>query len=149
MKFTYSGKWDFNARTTVSDKIRTTLSNLIASIKGGAEVKAGEKPAQIFGEILSNSEICWEASCELNVEDFLAIQKEARENDNHILEWSKKFGKDLLNGIKESVSSAKEIVPEIQKISQDYELQEIKNSNERSKLREENRKAEKAEAAEE
>ena len=136
MKFSTSGKWTFNANATLSDKIRSKLSNLIAAIKG-ADVKDGEKPVQIFGEILSNSEISWEASCELNVEDFMAIQKEARDNDNHILEWSKKFGKDLLNGIRVTVAEAKTIVPEIQKISQDYEIQEIKNSAERKKVREE------------
>jgi hypothetical protein len=141
MKFTTSGKWTFNGNVSVSDKIRSKLSNLIAAIKG-SDVKDGEKPVQIFGEVLSNSEICWEASCELNVEDFIAIQKEARENDNHILEWSRKFGKDLLSGIKASVSEAKEIVPEIQKIAQDYEIQEIKNSTERSKIRKEMESAE-------
>lgn len=139
MKFTYNGTWHFGTNATVSDKIKKSIFTLLG--KG----EAPQTPAAIFGEAMVNGEIQWEATCELNVEDFLAIQREARENDNHILEWSKRFGKDLLNGIKETVSSAKEIVPEIQKISQDYELQEIKNSNERSKLREEFRKAEAAE----
>ena len=147
MRFSTSGKWTFGANATVSDKIRSKLQNLISAIKG-ADVKDGEKPVQLFGEILSNSEIRWEASCELNVEDFIAIQKEARDNDNHILEWYRSFGKDILNGARQTVAEAKEIVPEIQKISQDYEIQEIKNSAERENLRKEIRKStESAESA--
>ena len=143
MKFSTSGVWTFNGNVSVSDKIRSKLSNLIAAIKG-SDVKDGEKPVQIFGEVLSNSEIHWEASCELNVEDFMAIQKEARENDDHILEWTKKFGKSLINGVRETVAEAKTIVPEIQKITQTYQIQEIKNSAEKSKLREEVKKEESA-----
>lgn len=145
MRFSTSGKWTFNANATVSDKIRNRIANLVAAIKG-ADAKDSEKPIQIFGEILSNSEIHWEASCELNVEDFIAIQKEARDNDNHILEWYRSFGKDLLNGVRVTVAEAKTIVPEIQKISQDYEIQEIKNSAERENLRKEIKKS--AESAE-
>jgi hypothetical protein len=145
MKFSASGKWTFNGNVSLSDKIRSKLSNLIAAIKG-ADVKDGEKPVQIFGEVLSNSEIHWETSCELNVEDFIAIQKEARENDNHILEWCKKFGKALIDGVLEIVTEAKVIVPEVQQIDQDYEIQKIKNSEERSKLREEVKRAEKERA---
>ena len=139
MKFTYNGTWHFGTNATVSDKIKKSIFALL----GKSETP--QTPAAIFGEAMLNSEIHWEASCELNVEDFIAIQKEARENDNHILEWYKKFGKDLLNGIKETVSSAKEIVPEIQKISQDYKLQEIKNEHERTMVRFQLRKEERAE----
>lgn len=128
MKFSVNGKWTFNSNATVSDKIRDKISNLIASLKG-ANVKDGEKPVQIFGEILANSEICWEASCELNLEDFMTIQKEARQNDDHILEWYQKFGKSLIAGTKVIVNEAKEIAPQIQTILHDLEMQTIEDQH--------------------
>lgn len=141
MKFSVNGKWSFNANATLSDKIRSKLTNLISAIKG-ADVKDSEKPTQLFGEILSNSEICWEASCELNMEDFMAIQKEARQNDDHILEWYKKFGKSLISGTKLMVNEAKEVVPQVQTILHDLEMQCIKDQHEERVRRSELKKEE-------
>lgn len=143
MRFTHSGKWNFGTNATVSDKLKKGLFALLG------KTESPQSPAAIFGEALINGELCWEVTAELNVEDFIAIQREARDNDNHILEWFQKFGKSMVAGAKEVLEEAKKDVPEWQKLMHNYNMQEIKNSNERSKLREEIRKAEKAEAAEE
>ena len=145
MRFAVNGKWVFNSNSTVSDKIRNKLACLWSSLKGSKIKDSDESPAKIFGEFVANSEICWEASCELNIEDFMAIQKEARENDDHILEWYKKFGKSLVAGTKVIVNEAKEIVPEVQTILHDLEMQTIEDQHNERVRRSELKKSEEAE----
>lgn len=142
MRFAVNGKWTFNSNSVVSDKIRNKLASLWQSIKGSKSKDSDESPAKIFGEFIANSEISWEASCELNIEDFMAIQKEARENDNHILEWYQKFGKSLVAGSKLIVNEAKEVVPQVQTILHDLEMQCIKDQHEERVRRSELKKEE-------
>ena len=128
MKFTHNGKWTFDARTTVSDKIKKAIFSLL----GKSEPTT---VPNVFGEAIANSEIYWEVSAELNVEDFIAIQREARDNDNHILEWLQNYGKALIAGAGQVLAEAKKDVPEWQKLMHEYNVQEIKNSHEKRVLR--------------
>ena len=138
MKFTHSGKWTFGTSATVSDKIKKGLFALLG------RTEAPQTPAAIFGDAMINGELNWEISAELNVEDFLAIQKEARENDNHILEWFQKYGKSLLAGANQILTEAKKDIPEWQALMHEYNLQEKKNNHETIMLNIKLRKEEKA-----
>lgn len=147
MKFTHNGTWHFGTNATVSDKLKKGLFALLG------KSEAPQTPAAIFGEALINGEIRWEVTVELNVEDFVAIQREARDNDNHILEWLQKYGKTLVAGAGQVLAEAKKDVPEWQKLWHEYEMQEAKNDHEKTilkmRLRKEERTVEKAEAAKE
>lgn len=129
MKFTHNGTWHFGSNATVSDKIKKSIFALL----GKTEVP--QTPAAIFGEAVVNGEIRWEISAELNVEDFIAIQREARDNDNHILEWLQNYGKALIAGAGQVLAEAKKDVPEWQKLMHEYNVQEIKNNHEERVLR--------------
>ena len=143
MKFTHNGKWTFGTNATISDKIKKSFLALLC------KSEAPQTPAAIFGEAVLNGELCWEISAELNVEDFIAIQREARDNDNHILEWFQKFGKSLIAGTNQILDEAKKDLPEWQKLIYEYNMQEAKNDHEKTilkmRLRKEERTAEKAE----
>jgi hypothetical protein len=141
MKFTHSGIWTFGTNASLSDKFKKGLFALLG------KCEAPQSPAAIFGEAVINGEIRWEVSAELNVEDFIAIQREARDNDNHVLEWLQNYGKSLISGAGQVLEEAKKDVPEWQKIIHEYNIQEIKNNHEeammRTKVRKEERAAEK------
>lgn len=147
MKFTHNGTWHFGTNATVSDKLKKGLFALLG------KSEAPQTPAAIFGEALINGEIRWEVTVELNVEDFVTIQREARDNDNHILEWLQKYGKTLVAGAGQVLTECKKDLPEWQKLWHEYEMQEAKNDHEKTilkmRLRKEERTVEKAEAAKE
>ena len=146
MKFTHNGTWHFGTNATVSDKLKKGIFALLG------KSEAPQTPTAIFGEALINGEIRWEVTAELNVEDFIAIQREARDNDNHILEWFQKFGKSMVAGASQVLTEAKKDLPEWQKLMHEYNVQEVKNDHERTmvriQLRKEERAAEKSAAEE-
>lgn len=138
MKFTHNGTWHFGTNATVSDKLKKGLFALLG------KSEAPQTPAAIFGEALINGEIRWEVTAELNIEDFIAIQREARDNDNHILEWLQKYGKSFVAGANQILVEAKKDVPEWQKLWHEFNMQEIKNNHEKDMIRTEFRKEERA-----
>lgn len=129
MKFTHNGTWHFGSDATISDKIKKGIFALLG------KSEAPQTPAAIFGEAVINGEIHWEISAELNVEDFIAIQREARDNDNHILEWLQKYGKSLVVGAGQVLAEAKKDVPEWQKLWHEFNMQEIRDSHDERVLR--------------
>ena len=139
MKFTHNGTWHFGTNATVSDKLKKGLFALLG------KSEAPQTPAAIFGEAFINGEIRWEVTAELNIEDFIAIQREARDNDNHILEWLQKYGKTLVAGVGQLLEEAKKDLPEWQKLMHEYNVQEVKNEHERTMVRNQLHKEERAE----
>ena len=129
MKFTHNGTWHFGTNASLSDKFKKGLF----AILGKSE--APQSPAAIFGEAVINGEIQWVITAELNVEDFIAIQREARDNDNHVLEWLQNYGKSIVAGAGQVLAEAKKDLPEWQKLMHDYNMQEIRNGHDERALR--------------
>lgn len=112
MKFSYTGKWTNKAQATLSDKIRRAFENLFNKILNKEASDETTEP-KLFGNVVIDSELNWELSSEMSLDEFKEIARSAREDDEHLLEWLREFGKSLIAGAKQCTEAAKELLPDI------------------------------------